>query len=59
VKIAWQQAKTVCKMSEHLLQHDIQLVLNSAGNMEMGVFIQQDAAAYMSSARVQNQLNDI
>jgi len=46
VKTAWQQAQTVRKMSEHLLQHGIQLVLNSAGHMEMGVFIQQDDAAY-------------
>jgi len=46
VKTAWQQTRTVCKMSEHLLQHGIQLVLNSAGHMEMGIFIQQDDAAY-------------
>jgi hypothetical protein len=44
-------------MFEHLLQHDIQLVLNSAGHTEMGIFIQQDDAAYEFTHRVWNQLN--
>jgi hypothetical protein len=45
--------KPVCKMSEHLLQHGIQLVLNSADHMEMGIFIQQDdVATYEFTHRV-------
>jgi hypothetical protein len=52
VKIAWQQARTACKMSEHLLQHGIQVVLNSPGDMETGIFIQQADAAYKFTHRV-------
>ena len=46
-------------MSEHLLQHGIQLVLNSAGDMEISIFTQQDNDACKFTHRVWNQLNDI
>ena len=41
-KITWQSVRTVCRMSEHLPLHGIQLVMNTVGHIGMGTVMQHD-----------------